>query len=440
MAKSLPILQEKATGIDVGSEHMHVSIGGEEPRVFGTMTRDIDELVQWLCDEGVRSAALEATGVYWMSLYAALTLVGIEVLVVNGRHVRNVPGRKTDMADCQWIATLHSHGLLSSGFVPPKEIRRLQDYMRLREDHIRMAASHVQHMQKAMERMNIKFHDVISDVTGVSGMRVMRAIVQGEREPHKLLALCDQQVRSKKGDRVKESLRGTWQPEHVFALGQALKAWDFYQQQIAECDGAIEQVLHDISGGPPESGGRASRGKAGGTNTPRIAGLHKLLVKICGGTDATCTPGMADHSLLRVISETGLELKKWPKVSNFTSWTGLAPGTSQSGKRKRSQARPLNRVGHIFCDMARSVTKTKDSALGGFYRRLKARRGGLVALKALARKLASMFWNTMVHGVEYVEEGLKRYQERAAQSQQRALASLARKHGMHLVPITATDT
>lgn len=436
MAKSLPLLDEKACGIDVGSERMHVSIGGGEPRVFGAMTRDIGALVQWLCEQGVRSVALEATGVYWMSLYAALTLAGIQVLVVNGRHVRNLPGRKTDMADCQWIATLHSHGLLSSGFVPPADIRRLQDYMRLREDHIRMAASHVQHMHKALERMNIKFHDVLSDVTGASGMRVMRAIVQGERDPHKLLALCDSQVRARKGERVVESLRGTWQREHVFALRQALSAWDFYRQQIAECDSAIEQVLHELGGGPPEPQGPGSNGKPGGTNTPRIAGLHRLLLKIYGGIDPTCAPGMADHSLLRLISETGVDLKKWPHAANFTSWAGLAPGTAQSGKRKKSQARALNRVGHIFCDMARSVTLTKDSALGGFYRRLKARRGGLVALKALARKLATMFWNTMVHGAEYVEEGLKRYQERAAMSQQRALASLARKHGMSLVPIT----
>lgn len=433
LAKVLPILDEKAVGIDIGSERTHVSIGGGEPRVFGTMTRDNDELVRWLCENAVRTVAMEATGVYWMSLYAALTLAGMEVLVVNGRHVRNVPGRKTDMADCQWISTLHMHGLLKSGFVPPADIRRLQDYMRLREDHIRIAASHVQHMQKAMERMNVKFHDVISDVTGASGMRVMRAIVEGEREPQNLLALCDPQVRKKKGERVVESLRGTWKGEHVFALRQALNAWDFYQQQIAECDAAIEQVLHDI-GGPPDPDSETGRGKPGGTNTPRIDGLHKLLVNICGGTDPTCAPGMADYSLLRVISETGVDLRKWPQAANFTSWAGLAPGSAQSGKRKKSQARPLNRVGHIFCDMARSVTLTKDSAFGGFYRRLKSRRGGLVALKALARKLAAMFWSTMVHGIDYVEEGLKRYQERALMSEQRALAALARKHGMHLVP------
>lgn len=431
--KALPILDPRATGVDVGSEHLHVSIGGDEPRVFGTMTRDIGALVRWLRDEGVCSVAMEATGVYWMCLYAALTNAGIEVLVVNGRHVRNVPGRKTDMADCQWIATLHAHGLLSSGFVPSAQIRRLQDYMRLREDHTRMAATHVQHMQKALERMNVKFHDVIADVTGASGMRVIRAILAGQRDPQALLELCDVQIRKSKAERVVESLRGTWQAEHLFALRHALAGWDFYQQQITECDRAIEEVLHD-AGGPPEAGGKVNAGKPGGANTPRISGLHGMLVSMCGNVDPTLIPGMADHSLLRVISETGVDLTHWPSAAHFTSWSGLAPGAAQSGKRRKSQARPLNRVGHIFCDMARSVTKTKDSALGGFYRRLKARRGGLVALKALARKLATMFWRVMVHGTEYVEEGLRRYQERASVTEQYVLAKLARKHGLQLTP------
>ncbi len=430
--KALPILDEKATGVDVGSERLHVSVGGDEPRVFGTMTRDIAQLVQWLREQRVRSVAMEATGVYWMCLYAALAATGMEVLVVNGRHVRNVPGRKTDMADCQWIATLHCHGLLSSGFVPSAQIRQLQDYMRLREDHTRLAASHVQHMHKALERMNVKFQSVITDLTGASGMRVVRAIVAGEHDPQALLSLCDGQIRKSKAEKVVESLRGTWQPEHLFALRHALAGWDFYQQQIVECDGAIEQLLHDI-GGPPQSSPNASAHKPGGPNTPRIPGLHKMLVDLCGGVDPTLVPGMADHSLLRVVSETGVDLTKWPSCSHFTSWTGLAPGTAQSGKRRKNQARPLNRVGHIFCDMARSVTRTKDSALGGFYRRLKARRGGLVALKALARKLAAMFWTTMVHGTDYVEQGLKAYQQRAAISEQRVLTKLAHKHGMRLV-------
>lgn len=433
--KSLPVLDDKATGIDVGSERVHVSIGGDLPRVFGTMTRDIAELVRWLREAQVRSVAMEATGVYWMSLYAALSEAGIQVLVVNGRHVRNVPGRKTDMADCQWIATLHCHGLLSSGFVPSAQIRLLQDYIRLRDDHTRMAASHVQHMQKALERMNVKFHDVVSDVTGASGLRVIRAIVAGERDPHVLLELCDVQIRKNKAAKVVESLRGIWKAEHVFALRQALAAWDFYQGQIEECDRAIELVLHEV-GGPPHADGPAAR-KSAAANSPRIPGLHKMLVALCGGADPTRVPGMGDHSLLKVISETGTDLQQWRTAAHFTSWTGLAPGTAQSGKRRKSQARQLNRTGHLFCDMARSVTRTRDSAFGGFYQRLKARRGGLVALKALARKLAVMYWHIMVKGTEFVDTGLKAYEQRRAQTEQRLLAKLARRHGLQLTPVAA---
>lgn len=432
--KTLPILDDKATGIDVGSEQLYVSVGGDAPRVFGTMTRDIHEVVLWLQQLQVRSVAMEATGVYWMCLYAALTAAGLQVLVVNGRHVRNVPGRKTDMSDCQWIATLHAHGLLSSGFVPTAEIRQLQDYMRLREDHVTMAASHVQHMQKALERMNVKFHDVISDLTGASGMKVVRAILAGQRDPRELLTLCDVQIRKNKAERVVESLRGTWSEEHLFGLRQAVAGWDFYQQQIAECDQAIEKVLQQMGGPPNAEGGKGRKAKAGGTNSPRIAGLHQMLVQICGGKDPTLMPGMAQHSLLRVISEVGVDLTKWQTEKHFTSWTGLAPGTAQSGKRRKNQARALNRVGRMFCDMARSAGNTADSAFGGFYKRLKARRGGLVATKALARKLAAMFWRTMVHGTAYVEEGLKAYQERAALSDQRLITKLAKKLGLQVVP------
>ena len=438
--KALPVLDELATGIDVGSERLHVSIGGEAPRVFGTMSCDVEALVAWLRERGVRSVAMEATGVYWMHLYAALQGAGLRVLVVNARHVRNLPGRKTDMADCQWLATLHAHGLLRSGFVPAADIRRLQDYLRLREDHVSMAAAHVQHMQKALERMNVKLHDVISDLTGASGMRVMRAIVAGERDPARLLELCDVQIKKHKAERVVESLRGNWQAEHLFALRQALSAWDFYRAQIEECDQAIKQVLHELNGPPDDEGARPARHKPGGTNTPNIPGLHRMLVALCGGRDPTSVPGMADHSLLRLIGEVGTDLSAWPTEKHFGAWTGLAPATAQSGKRRKNQARQRNRVGQLFCAMARSVGNSTHSAFGGAYRRLKARRGGLVANKALARKLAIMFWRIMVHGLEYVEHGLKQYEARAQLSEQRLLAKLARKHGLQLVatPTAAT--
>ncbi|WP_432257995.1 IS110 family transposase [Cupriavidus sp. TMH.W2] len=433
--KTLPILDERATGIDVGSQKLHVSIAGDTPRVFGTMTQDVSMLINWLRDEGVRSVAMEATGVYWLYLYGALEAAGITVLVVNGRQVRNLPGRKTDMADCQWLATLHAHGLLHSGFVPPAAIRRLQDYLRLRQDHITMAASHVQHMQKALERMNIKFHAVISDLTGVSGLKVIEAILAGQRDPACLLTLCDVQIRKHKADRVKESLRGMWKDEHLFALRQAFEGWQFYQHQIAECDRAIEQVLHELSGPHRDDDPAASPAKPGGTHTPKIDGLHRMLLQLCGGNDPTQLPGLADYSLLLVIGEVGTDLSRWPSEKHFTAWTGLAPGAHQSGKRHGHQSRHRNRTGELFCHMARSLANSVDKALGGFYRRLKARRGGLIANKALARKLAALFWQTMVKGADYVEKGLRHYQARAAQSEQCVLRKLALKHGLALVPV-----
>jgi transposase len=432
--KALPILDKRACGIDVGSEQLHVSVGGEAPRVFGTVTSQVQALVEYLLAQAVRSVALEATGVYWMYLYTALQASGLEVLVVNARHVRNLPGRKSDLADCQWLATLHAHGLLRSGFVPPAHIRRLQDYLRLREDHISLAASHVQHMQKALERMNVKFHDVISDLTGASGLKVMRAILAGERDPGRLLQLCDVQIKKRKAERVIESLRGTWAPEHVFALRQAIEAWDFYQGQIGQCDQAIEQVLREIT--PPSGDEPPGRGRVGSSNAPQIAGLHRLLVQLCAGRDPTQLSGIADYSLLRIIGEVGTDLSKWPSEKHFTAWSGLAPATAQSGKRRKNQARQRNRLGMLFCTLARSVGNSVDSAFAGFYRRLKARRGGLVANKALARKLAAMFWRIMVHGVAYVEQGLKKYQARAALSEQRLLQKLARKHGLQLNPLS----
>ncbi len=430
----LPILDPKAAGIDVGSETLHVSIAGGPPKIFGTTTGQLHALRDWFQEQGVRSVAMEATGVYWLCAYEVLEQAGLEVLVVNGKHVKNLPGRKTDIQDCQWIATLHAHGLLRSGFVPPEHIRRLQDYLRLRTDHITLAASHELHMQKAFERMNVKLHDVISDLTGVSGLKLIRALLAGERDPERLLALCDPQIQKKKAERVRESLRGTWKEEHLFALRQALEAWEFYQRQIAECDQALERVLREMAGPEdPAASAPASPAKKGGHNTPAIQDLHGLLRRLCGGKDPTVLPGVADYTLLQVIGETGTELgRNWKTEKHFTAWLGLAPGSRQSGKRRGSQKRGRNRAGRLFCVIARSVGRSVDKARGGFYRRLKGRRGGLVANLALARKLAVLYWRLMVHGMNYVEQGLTKYAARVAETEQRLLRKLAKKHGLIL--------
>lgn len=436
---NLPVLDPAAAAIDVGSETLHVSIAGGPPKVFGTTTGQLHTLRDWLKEHGVRSVAMEATGIYWLCPYEVLEKAGLEVVVVNGKYVKNLPGRKTDMKDCQWQATLHAHGLLKPGFVPPEHIRRLQDYLRLRNDHIVMAGSHEQHMQKALERMNLKIHDVISDLTGVSGLAMIEAILAGERNPVALLARCDAQIQKRKANRLREALEGTWKAEHLFALRQAHELWRFYQKKIAECDEAIEVVLKELVGPQdPQAPPPPEPTKRGGANTPQIAGLHGLLSRLCGGKDPTTLPGVADYVLLQLLGEVGTDLGKyWKSEKHFTAWLGLAPGSRQSGKRRGSQSRSRNRAGRLFCVIARSVGRSVDKALGGFYRRLKGRRGGLVANLALARKIAEMFWRLMVHGRAYVEEGLKKYESKVAQTEQRQLQKLAAKYNLVLQPKAA---
>lgn len=458
--KGLQIFNDKAAGIDVGSESLHTSIAGDTPKVFGTMTANLYALRDHFVASGVKTVAMEATGIYWLCVFEVLEAAGIEVIMVNGRHVQNVPGRKTDMSDCQWLATLHAHGLLRAGFVPDAEIRRLQDYMRLRNDHISMAAQHVQHMQKALDRMNIKIHEVISALTGVSGLAMVRAIVGGERDTETLLGLCDVQIRNAKAERMRAALQGSWREEHLFALAQALSCWDFYQALIAGCDARVEQALRarseqdndtgndgsnknspaecEASSGnevaPMRNVGSKKKGvKAASQNAPRISDLHQLVVAINGGCDASVVPALTDYSILQITSEVGTDLARWPTAKHFTSWLGLAPGAHQSGKRRGRQSRQRNRAGRIFCIVARSLANSTDKALGGFYRRIRARRGGLLANQALARKIATLYWNIMVKGTQFVEKGLEYYEQKFAQTEQHLLRKLAAKHDMVLV-------
>jgi hypothetical protein len=435
---SLPVLDPTAAAIDVGSEQLHVSVAGGPPKVFGTTTGELYALRDYFKEQGVKSVAMEATGIYWLCPYEVLEKGGLGVVMVNGKYVKNLPGRKTDMSDCQWSSTLHAHGLLKPGFVPPEHIRRLQDYLRVRSDHIVMAGSHEQHMQKGLERMNLKIHQVISDLTGVSGLKMVKAIVDGERNPVVLVGLCDPQIQKNKTQKLHAALEGNWKEEHLFALRQAYELWQFYQKKIAECDQAIEAVLKELAG--PEDPAQPSppASKRGGVNAPQIAGLHGMLWRLCGGKDPTQLPGVADYVLLQLLSEVGTDLAKpWKTEKHFTAWLGLAPGSRQSGKRRGSQRRSRNRAGRLFCVIARSVGRSVDKALGGFYRRLKGRKGGLVANLALARKLAELFWRLMVHGVSYVEEGLKKYQEKVVQTEQRLLQKLARKYNFVLQPKTS---
>jgi transposase len=438
--KTLPVLDPKAAAIDVGSEKLHVSVAGDAPKVFGTFTGDLEALRDWFKEQGARTVALEATGVYWLYLYEVLETAGLEVVVVNGRHVQNVPGRKTDMADCQWLATLHAHGLLRGGFVPPAEIRQLQDYQRLRADHLIGAASQVQKMQQALERMNIKLHDVISDLVGVSGLKVVRAILKGERRPGELLALCDVQIQKKKAGPVKESLRGCWKKEQLFALRQGLELWEAYQQKIAACDRELETLLREMAGPlpPPDGAGggdlKLAPAKSPGKNAPVIERFQELLARLCGGRDATQIPGLSAYSVMQLISEVGTDMTRWPSEKHFVSWLGLAGGRKQSGKRKGTVKAHRNRAGRMLCAAARALAQSVDKALGGFYRRVRGRLGGLAANVALARKLALLFYRLLRYGLEYVEKGLKNYEAKVLETEARVLRKLAKKQGFTLIP------
>jgi hypothetical protein len=284
----------------------------------------------------------------------------------------------------------------------------------------------------------------ISSLTGASGLAVIRAILDGQRDPQRLLALCDVQIRRAKADRVTESLRGTWADEHLFALRQALQSWDHYQGQIAEVDRQVQELLFamctDPTASDPDTPAQCTSQrprKRPGVNAPAIPDLRNILFQICG-QDLTVLPALTEYSALQLISEVGTDLRKWPTEKHFTAWTGLAPGSHQSGKRKGSVKRNRNRVGRLFCVLARSLARSKDLALGGFYRRMSARRGVLVANNALARKLAALFWRVMVKGMDYVEEGMARYKAKVIESKQRSLRRLARQLGQQLVPAHAT--
>ena len=383
--------------------------------------------------------AMEATGIYWLCPYEVLEKAGLEVVVVNGKYVKNLPGRKTDMSDCQWQATLHAHGLLKPGFVPPEHIRRLQDYLRLRTDHITMAGSHEQHMQKALERMNLKIHDVISDLTGMSGLKMVEAILAGRAQSGGAVgAVRSADSEEEGGATARRPWRGPGRWNISLPCAKPTSCGSSTRRKSPSATKPSKRCSRNWPG-------RKIR-KTRLHRPPNGAGSMRRRLLVCtgccggcvAGKDPTTLPGVADYVLLQLLAEVGTDLgKNWKTEKHFTAWLGLAPGSRQSGKRRGSQKRSRNRAGRLFCVIARSVGRSVDKALGGFYRRLKGRRGGLVANLALARKLAELFWRLMVHGIAYVEQGLKKYEDKVAQTEQRLLQKLARKYNLVLQPKAA---
>ncbi|MCA1607792.1 MAG: IS110 family transposase, partial [Acidobacteria bacterium] len=336
---------------------------------------------------------------------------GFEVTLFNGARAKNLPGRKSDVKDCQWHAMLHSHGLLAPCFVPPQHIRQLRSYYRLREDHISLASSHIQHMQKALDLMNVRLHNVISQLQGKSGLRVVEAILAGERDAETLSQLCDPQILKKKREQVIKSLEGNWQEHHLFALRQGLEGYKFYQRQVAACDREIERLLEELTEDqdPPEPRPGAVT-KPPRHNAPQIEDLHGKLLMLCEGRDPSQISGIGQLSFLKLISEIGTDLGAWPTQKHFVSWLGLAPRQHNSGKMKRQRVWSANtRAGQILREAAQPLARSKHTALGAFYRRIRGRRGAAVAIKAVARKLACFYYDVMTKGMAHAEIGIQRY-------------------------------
>lgn len=431
-------LNPKAGGIDLGTEQTFVSIDGETVKSFGTFTTDINALKAYLLENEIPTVMMEATGVLWVPLYDALESAGIKVCLVNAAHSKNVPAQKSDPADCRWLYKLHVYGLVRASFIPGDSIRELRSYMRLREDHKGLAASHIQHIQKAFELMNIKLHNVISDTMGVSGIKIIEAIIAGERDAKKLTDLCDHQILKHKKEKVIKSLVGNYKREYVFMLQQAYEAWCFYQKQISNCDVQISKILCEMTKNLPElPEENKGKPKPSRHDNPKIENLHSHLVNLNNGKDATCLPGFSDTTILKLIAELGTDFSKWPTAKHFISWLGLSPRKHQSGKmnRPRRKQKKNTKAGQIFKDSAMSIAASKHLALKGFYNRIKSKHGAKSANKATARKLAVLFYDYMTKGFQYVETGLKEYENRFREIMFRNLKKKAISLGYQLVEV-----
>lgn len=417
-----------AAGIDIGSREHWVAVpqGRDEEHVrsFPSVTSGLQALADWLLKCGVRTVAMESTGIYWVPLYELLQERGLEVLLVNARHVKNVPGRKDDHLDCQWLQKLHTFGLLHGSFRPDAEIAALRSYARHRDTLIAQAGSWVQRMQKALIQMNVQLSTVLSDIAGVTGMAIVREIVSGERDPSQLARHRDYRCKATQ-EEIVEALTGHYRTEHVFELRQAVECYDFLQRQVEQCDREIEALL--IALGEDREVGEVdapARKLQRSTNEPHFD-VRARLYALTAGVDLTQLPGFGPYSALMLVSEVGTNMSRFKTEKHFVSWLTLAPHVHASGgKVLSSRTRPsANRAAHIFRLAAQSLGRSR-TALGGFYRRLSSRIGKNKALTATARKLAILFYRLLKGDLEVRALDENHY---TAKQHERAVRSLRRR-------------
>jgi transposase len=435
---SLECIEPNAAGIDVGAREIYVAVAGDrdpEPvRCFSTFTEELQAIAAWLKQCGVASVAMESTGVYWIPLYEVLEEAGLRVCLVNSRHVKHVPGRKSDVSDCQWLQYLHAVGLLRGSFRPEAAICALRALSRHRSNLVEAAAVHVQHMQKALTQMNLQIHHVLSDITGKSGLAIVDAILAGKRDPEQLARLADGRIRAER-ETVIKSLVGNYRSEHLFTLRQSLEAYRHYQKMLLDCDREIEQRMGQLpnqpNGGQPlESHKRVKRRK-----NQFHFDMGKELYRVLG-TDLTVVPGLSALTVHTLVTEIGTDFGRFPNVAAFTSWLTLCPGSNKSGgKVLSSKTRKSNSRLAAALRLAAQTLHKSHSYLGAYYRRMRARLGAPQAITAAAHKLARIVYHLITTRTAYDESIFAIEEQKLALRNQHRLHKQARALGFQLVPL-----
>jgi transposase len=438
-------IQSDAAGIDCGAGQHYVAVPAdrdEQPvRAFRTFTADLNQLADWLLQCRIKTVAMESTGVYWIPVFEILEARGLEVVLVNAHHLRNVRGRKSDVTDCEWLRELHSVGLLSASFRPAAEMVVLRTYVRQRASLVEQAASHIQRMQKSLTQMNLMLHLVLSDITGTTGLKIVRSILGGERDPAVLASHRDHRCKAST-QQIIAALTGNYRVEHLFTLKQNFDAYEFDRQQIAECDAAIQQLIDTLAAQqpPPPTKLPSARQPLKPKGHEPAFDIRTPLHRLTGGTDLSQIDGIGPHAALQLVAEIGTDMGRWPSAAHFTSWLSLAPNNKISGGRLlSSRTQPsANRAAAILRRCAMSLMRT-STALGAFYRRLAARTGKPTAITATARKLAVLVYRILRGDISYSDPGAEAYAQLHRTRLLKSLCKRAHQLGHALIDLSTGE-
>jgi transposase len=450
----LDVVHPNAAGIDIGSREHYVAVGpdrdSEPVRVFGCFTSDLQRLAEFLTQCRIKTVVMQSTGVYWIPVYDILEQAGFEVWLVNARDTKNLPGRKSDVQESQWLLKLHTYGLLRKSFRPTPEIRALRTCWRERAEYVQQAGTCIQRMHKALTEMNVQLGTVLSDLSGVTGMNILRSIVAGERDGNQLAEFRDARVKASP-ETMAKSLEGTWRPEQLAILTRQLADWDHVQQQIQACDRDLQAMMKRMpnaapptapaeppadSGQPRKKRRRKKNGKSS-RNEP-LFDLEAELKRMTG-VDLTRIDGVKANTIQTVITEAGLDMSRWETERHFVSWIGLSPRNDLSGGKvlNRKTRKVVSRLATAL-RLAATTLRASDSYLGAQFRRLRTRLGAPKAITAMASKLGRLIYRMLRYGQEYVDRGTAHYEEKHRLQQLQFLARKAAQHGFALVDIGAS--